>query len=157
MAEVEAASVLAMMGVFDFVGTIGSGWLSDRYDNRKLLFWYYGLRGLSLLFLPMSTLHVLRPVALRGVLRARLDRDGAADREAGRRAPSAARRRRWSSAGSSPAHQLGAAIAALGGGLSRDALASYLPAFYLAGAACLLAAVLALGARARPRPAPVAA
>ena len=46
--------MLAMMGVFDFVGTIGSGWLSDRYDNRKLLFWYYGLRGLSLLFLPMS-------------------------------------------------------------------------------------------------------
>ncbi|SDB69015.1 MFS transporter [Belnapia rosea] len=40
MAEVEAASVLAMMGIFDFVGTIASGWLSDRYDNRRLLFWY---------------------------------------------------------------------------------------------------------------------
>ena len=51
------------------------------------------------------------------------------------------------------AHQLGAAVAALGAGISRDALASYLPAFYLAGAACLLAAVLALGAGARPRPA----
>ena len=47
------------------------------------------------------------------------------------------------------AHQLGAAIAALGAGISRDALASYLPAFYLAGAACLVAAVLALGARPR--------
>jgi hypothetical protein len=42
------------MGIFDFFGTIGSGWLSDRYDNRWLLFWYYGLRGLSLLFLPFS-------------------------------------------------------------------------------------------------------
>ena len=43
-----------MMGIFDFVGTIVSGWLSDRYDNRWLLFWYYGLRGLSLLFLPFT-------------------------------------------------------------------------------------------------------
>ena len=52
---VTAASVLAMMGVFDFAGTIGSGWLSDRVDNRWLLFWYYGLRGLSLLFLPFTS------------------------------------------------------------------------------------------------------
>ena len=52
--QVQAASLLAAMGVFDFFGTIGSGWLSDRYDNRYLLFWYYGLRGLSLLFLPFS-------------------------------------------------------------------------------------------------------
>ena len=29
---VTAASVLAMMGIFDFFGTIGSGWLSDRFD-----------------------------------------------------------------------------------------------------------------------------
>src|SRR6202044_101348 len=53
---VSAASVLAMMGIFDFIGTIGSGWLSDRFDNRWLLFWYYGLRGLSLLALPYSFL-----------------------------------------------------------------------------------------------------
>src|SRR3982074_30675 len=46
--QVQAAGLLAAMGMFDLVGTIGSGWLSDRYDN--LLFWYYGLRGLSLLF-----------------------------------------------------------------------------------------------------------
>ena len=52
--QVQAAGLLAAMGVFDFVGTIVSGWLSDRYDNRWLLFWYYGLRGLSLLFLPMT-------------------------------------------------------------------------------------------------------
>ena len=54
IAAVGAAGVLAMMGIFDFFGTIGSGWLSDRYDNRWLLFWYYGLRGLSLLFLPFT-------------------------------------------------------------------------------------------------------
>jgi len=51
---VGAASVLAMMGIFDFIGTVGSGWLSDRYDNRWLLAWYYGLRGLSLMALPFT-------------------------------------------------------------------------------------------------------
>jgi hypothetical protein len=55
LTAVSAASVLAMMGVFDFIGTIGSGWLADRYDNRWLLFWYYGLRGLSLLYLPFTS------------------------------------------------------------------------------------------------------
>jgi sugar phosphate permease len=43
--QVQAAGLLAAMGIFDFFGTIMSGWLSDRYDNRWLLFWYYGLRG----------------------------------------------------------------------------------------------------------------
>ena len=52
--QVQAAGLLAAMGIFDFFGTIMSGWLSDRYDNRYLLFWYYGLRGLSLIFLPFS-------------------------------------------------------------------------------------------------------
>ena len=52
IAEVQAAGLLAMMGIFDLVGTTGSGWLSDRYDNRVLLCVYYGLRGLSLLYLP---------------------------------------------------------------------------------------------------------
>ena len=52
--QVQAAGLLAAMGIFDFFGTIISGWLSDRYDNRWLLFWYYGLRGLSLLFLPFT-------------------------------------------------------------------------------------------------------
>lgn len=52
--EVHAASLLAFMGVFNIVGTMLSGWLSDRFDNRWLLFWYYGLRGLSLLALPYA-------------------------------------------------------------------------------------------------------
>ena len=52
MTEVQGASLLAAMGVFDLFGTTLSGWLSDRYDNRVLLFWYYGLRGLSLIYLP---------------------------------------------------------------------------------------------------------
>jgi MFS family permease len=52
--EVAAASLLATIGVFDLVGTICSGWLTDRYDPRLLLAWYYGLRGLSLLALPAA-------------------------------------------------------------------------------------------------------
>ncbi|WP_342047603.1 MFS transporter [Bacillus sp. OTU530] len=52
--EVTAASMLAFMGIFDILGTTLSGWLSDRWDSRWLLFWYYGLRGLSLIFLPTA-------------------------------------------------------------------------------------------------------
>jgi MFS family permease len=52
--EVAAASLLATIGVFDIVGTTCSGWLTDRFDPRVLLFWYYGLRGLSLLALPYA-------------------------------------------------------------------------------------------------------
>ena len=52
MAEVTAASLLAVIGVFDVVGTLASGYLTDRFDSRWLLFFYYGLRGLSLLLLP---------------------------------------------------------------------------------------------------------
>ena len=76
-----------------------SGWLSDRYDGRWLLFWYYGLRGLSLLYLPFCVL-ALRAVAVRGVLRARLDRDGAAD--GAPTGPFGRGTRRSFSAGSSP-------------------------------------------------------
>src|SRR2546427_396558 len=54
MPEVTAASLLAFIGVFDVAGTMISGWLTDRLDSRWLLFWYYGLRGLSLLFLPYA-------------------------------------------------------------------------------------------------------
>src|SRR2546430_2074139 len=54
MPEVAAASLLAVIGVFDIAGTMVSGWLTDRVDSRLLLFWYYGLRGLSLLFLPFA-------------------------------------------------------------------------------------------------------
>src|SRR3954454_1084355 len=145
--QVQAASLLAAMGIFDFVGTIASGWLSDRYDNRKLLFWYYGLRGLSLLFLPFSdfTLYGLSLFAvfygLDWIATVPPTVKLAGQAFGRERAPLVFG---WVFT----AHQLGAAVAALGAGMSRDALASYLPAFYLAGAACLVAALLAVGARA---------
>ncbi|MCM3618403.1 MFS transporter [Sutcliffiella horikoshii] len=54
IAAVTAASMLSVMGVFDLLGTTISGWLSDKIDNRLLLFWYYLLRGMSLLLLPFA-------------------------------------------------------------------------------------------------------
>jgi len=54
MTQVAAASLLALIGIFDVIGTIGSGWLTDRWDARKLLFMYYALRGLSLMLLPVA-------------------------------------------------------------------------------------------------------
>jgi predicted MFS family arabinose efflux permease len=52
--EVGGASILAAMGMLDLIGTTLSGWLSDRYNPRVLLFWYYGLRGVALIFLPYA-------------------------------------------------------------------------------------------------------
>ncbi|MBA1242400.1 MFS transporter [Pseudomonas japonica] len=137
---VGAASVLALMGIFDFIGTVGSGWLSDRYDNRWLLFWYYGLRGLSLLFLP-STDFTFYGLSLFAVFYG-LDWIATVPPTVKLIAERFGRERAglvfgWVFA----AHQLGAASAAYGAGLSRTLLASYLPAFYVAGALCLVAAL----------------
>ncbi|MFI4995241.1 MAG: MFS transporter, partial [Hyphomicrobiales bacterium] len=148
LTAVTAASVLAMMGVFDFVGTVASGWLSDRYNCRWLLFWYYGLRGLSLLWLPSSTFsfYGLSIFAMFYGL------DWIATVPPTVRISAALFGREKGSLVFGwvfMAHQLGAAVAAFGAGLSRSDLSTYLPAFYAAGAACLLAAVIALAARSR--------
>src|SRR5215468_7066836 len=141
--QVQAASLLAAMGIFDFFGTIVSGWLSDRYDNRWLLFWYYGLRGLSLVFLPFSdfTFYGLSLFAMfygldwiatvPPTVRLTAQRFGAerANLVFG-----------WVFAG----HQLGAGAAAFGAGLSRTFYATYLPAFFIAGALCIFAALIVL-------------
>ena len=146
MGPVPAASVLAMIGAFDLVGTILSGWLSDRYDNRKLLFWYYGLRGLSLFWLPHSdfTLYGLSLFAMFYGLdwiatvppTVRLAGTTFGKERAGMVFG-------WIFA----AHQLGAAVAAYGAGLSRTVLLSYTPALYVAGGACVLAAVAIIAIR----------
>lgn len=143
MGAVPAASVLAMMGAFDFVGTVLSGWLSDRYDNRKLLFWYYGLRGLSLFWLPHSefTFYGLGLFAMFYGLdwiatvppTVKLTAQHFGPQKVGLVFG-------WIFA----AHQLGAATAAWGAGLTRTLLLTYTPALYAAGLACLVAAVMAL-------------
>src|SRR6201994_4977114 len=156
--QVQPASLLAAMGIFDFFGTIISGWLSDRFDNRYLLAWYYGLRGLSLVFLPFTSfsfyglslfamfygLDWIAPVP--PTVRLTAQRFGAerANMVFG-----------WIFTG----HQLGAGSAAFGAGLSRTLLSSYLPAFFVAGALCLLAAgtALSIARVSQPKPKPVAA
>jgi predicted MFS family arabinose efflux permease len=144
-----SASMLAGIGVFDLIGTIGSGWLSDRFDNRWLLAWYYGFRGLSLIWLPYSGFSLLGlsmfamlfgldfvatvPPSLRLTAQ-----------EFGReRAPIVFG---WCFA----AHQLGAGAMAFAAGLSRDALATYIPAFLVAGALCIVAAMSFYLLRNRP-------
>lgn len=150
--EVRAAGLLAMMGLFDLAGTTLSGWLSDRYNNRALLFGYYGLRGLSLLFLPTA---LLGPVAGLGVFAVFYGLDWIAT------VPPTVRltgdvfgRERasivfgWIVA----AHQVGAACAAYGAGAVRTALGSYAWAFTGAGLLCVIAAmgVLSIGRGAKP-------
>lgn len=146
LAAVPAASVLAMMGAFDFVGTILSGWLSDRYDNRKLLFWYYGLRGLSLFWLPHSefTIYGLSLFAMFYGLDWIATVPPTVKLAGAEFGPAKVGMVfGWVFA----AHQLGAAAAAYGAGLVRTLLLTYTPALYAAGAACLIAALVVLAIR----------
>jgi MFS family permease len=143
LAAVGAAGVLAMMGIFDFFGTIGSGWLADRYDSRRLLFWYYGLRGLSLIGLPFTQFSFYG-LSVFAVFYG-LDWIATVPPTVKLTAERFGRERAnvvfgWVFAG----HQLGAACAAYGAGLSRTELATYLPAFFAAGLLCLVAALLIL-------------
>jgi MFS family permease len=149
--QVQAASLLAAMGIFDFVGTIASGWLSDRYDNRYLLFWYYGLRGLSLVFLPFTdfSFYGLSLFAMFYGLDWIATVPPTVRLTAQRFGPERANLVfGWIFAG----HQLGAATAAFGAGLSRTVLSSYLPAFFVAGALCLFASLITLGIARQPKP-----
>lgn len=150
--EVTAASMLAAVGIFDFIGTILSGWLSDRFDSRLLLGWYYGLRGLSLLWLPSSTF-TFYGLSLFAVFYG-LDWVATVPPTIRLAGATFGRERAGMVFGwVFMAHQLGAAVAAYGGGLSRSLAGSYLPAFYTAGIACLLASLAALTARTRRAPA----
>lgn len=158
LSAVPAASVLAMMGAFDLVGTTVSGYLSDRYDNRKLLFWYYGLRGLSLFWLPFSTF-TFYGLSVFAMFYG-LDWIATVPPTVKLAAQEFGKERAgmifgWVFA----AHQLGAAVAAYGAGLTRTLLLTYNPALFAAGAACLVAAVSVLMIRlqARSAPKPVAA
>jgi MFS family permease len=148
--EVRAAGLLALMGMFDLVGTTGSGWLSDRWDSRHLLACYYGLRGLSLLYLPhalagqhaglwiFAVWYGLDWIAtVPPTLRLANDAFGTA------RAPIMFG---WIGAG----HQIGAALTAYGAGWIRTTLGDYQAAFWMSGGLCLLAAVLSLQIGRRP-------
>jgi sugar phosphate permease len=142
--EVTGASLLAAMGVFDFIGTTLSGWLSDRWSNRGLLAWYYGLRGLSLVYLPFAFGISFYGLPLFAVFYG-LDWVATVP-------PTVRLTARIFGAQRGPimfgwiaaAHQLGAAMAAFGAGLLRTLFGTYLEAFMLAGLMCLGAAFLVL-------------
>jgi len=140
MPEVQAASLLAVMGIFDLIGTTGSGWLSDRFDNRVLLLVYYGLRGLSLLYLPYGFAPSGHGLSVFAVFYG-LDWIATVP-------PTVALARQafgaekvgvifgWIVA----AHQVGAALAAGVAGIIRTRDGSYDHAFLIAGGLCLISA-----------------
>lgn len=149
--ELAAAGALAVIGAFNFVGTIASGWLTDRFDPRKLLLIYYVLRGVSLLWLPFvhDTLGLTAFAILFG-----LDYIATVPPTVALAADTFGRRNvgvvyGWIFA----AHQVGAAIAAWGSGVARDAFGDYLLAFVLAGGMAILAGGMAMLIRRVPRPA----
>ncbi|OUL35271.1 MFS transporter [Nostoc sp. 106C] len=142
--EVKAAGLLAIMGIFDFFGTTISGWLSDRWNNRYLLCWYYGLRGISLIFLPFSFHFSFYGLSIFAVFygldwiatvppTVRLVANVFGKENVGVMFG-------WIVAG----HQLGAATAAFGAGALRTWQGTYLQAFIFSGVLCLIAAVLVL-------------
>ena len=144
MAEVAAASLLAVVGIFDVIGTTISGWLTDRVDSRKLLFAYYGLRGLSLLFLPIAfglpNFALILFIVFYGL-------DWVATVP-----PTIALASQTFGRASGPivygwiftAHQLGAAAVASAAGIIRTVTGGYELAFVGSGALCLVAAGLSL-------------
>ena len=140
--EVAAASLLAVMGVFDFFGTTLSGWLSDRWDNRRLLAWYYGLRGLSLIFLPFTFQYSFYGLSLFAVFYG-LDWIATVPPTVRLTAQTfgeqgAAVYFGWIAA----THQLGAAFAAWMAGVLREDTGDYLSAFISAGILCLVASIM---------------
>ena len=137
--QVRSAQLLAVMGIFDIVGTTASGWLTDRYSSRHLLFGYYTLRGLSLLYLPLTLstgAHGLGWFAIFYGL------DWIATVPPTVRLTGEAFGREntgvvygWIGA----SHQIGASLAALGAGTIRSVLGDYQLAFWVAGVLCVLA------------------
>ncbi|MEU8757949.1 MFS transporter [Streptomyces sp. NPDC048659] len=154
-----AAGLLAVIGVFDVVGTIASGWFTDRFEARRLLAVYYALRGISLLFLPMLLAPAVHPPMLFFIVFYGLDWVATVP-------PTIALCREHYGEDSAivfgwvlASHQVGAAAVAFAGGLARDVFGSYDPVWYASGALCAAAALMALvirGSRTPAAPGPVA-
>ncbi|WP_394236157.1 MFS transporter [Niallia oryzisoli] len=142
---VTAASFLSLMGVFNLVGTTLSGWLSDRFDNRWLLFWYYGLRGASLVFLPFALTKGSLTMLVIFTVFYGLDWIATVP-------PTINISRQIFGINKSgivygwifASHQVGAAVAAYGGGLIYKFFNTYTWAFFLAGVFCLLASLFVI-------------
>ncbi|MEU5878640.1 MFS transporter [Spirillospora sp. NPDC047279] len=153
MTETTAAGLLALVGVFDIVGTVASGWLTDRVDSRVLLGWYYALRGLSLLALPVLFGDSIHPSMVVFIVFYGLDWVATVP-------PTVALAREvfgpakgiivfgWVFA----AHQIGAAVAATAAGALRTSFGTYTMAWWGAGVICLVAAAMSLSISRTPSP-----
>jgi len=145
MGDVTAASLLALVGVFDVLGTIFSGWLTDRYDPRKLLFVYYFFRGLSLFLLPSILFATVHPSTLVFVIFYGLDWVATVP-------PTILLCRQvlgperatvvygWVFA----AHQIGGSTAAFGAALLHTKFGDYSTAFYISGLMCVITSYFVL-------------
>lgn len=149
-----AASLLAVIGVFDIIGTIASGWFTDRFDARRLLAIYYALRGVSLLFLPMLLAPDVRPPMLFFIVFYGLDWVATVP-------PTIALCREYYGKDSAivfgwvlASHQIGAGVVAFAGGVARDVTGSYNTVWYASGALCAAAALMALLIRSRTKAEP---
>ena len=165
ISAIRSTQLLAVMGIFDILGTTASGWLTDRYSARHLLFAYYSLRGLSLLFLPATLLEGGSSLAVFAVFygldwiatvppTVKLTTEAFGKENTGVIYG-------WIGA----SHQLGASMAAFGAGAIRTQLGDYRYAFLIAGVLCVIAGAsfLVVGRRAlrydaswRSRPMPAA-
>ncbi|MEU1229320.1 MFS transporter [Streptomyces sp. NPDC005828] len=139
-----AAGLLAVIGVFDVVGTIASGWFTDRFEARRLLAVYYALRGVSLLFLPMLLAPSVHPPMLFFIVFYGLDWVATVP-------PTIALCREHYGEDSAivfgwvlASHQVGAAVVAFAGGVARDVFGTYDVVWYASGALCAAAALMAL-------------
>ncbi len=157
--EVTGAALLATMGVFNFIGTTSAGWLSDRFDNRHLLFAYYGLRGLSLFYLPFSFADFYT-MSLFAVFYG-LDWFATVSPTVRLISNAVGREKAGMVYGwAFMCHQLGGASAAFFAGLLRESFGGYMQAFMVSGTLCLIAAVAVLfigGGRKAATPAAAAA
>ncbi|WP_369145827.1 MFS transporter [Streptomyces sp. R44] len=149
-----AAGLLAVIGVFDVVGTVASGWFTDRFSPRRLLAVYYALRGISLLFLPMLLAPSVHPPMLFFIVFYGLDWVATVP-------PTIALCREHYGEDSAivfgwvlASHQVGAAAVAFAGGVARDVFGTYDVVWYASGALCAAAALMAL-VISRPRTEPV--
>jgi hypothetical protein len=145
MMQTTAAGLLALVGVFDVIGTVFSGWLTDKYDPRKLLFFYYGLRGLSLFLLPSILFSTMHPSTLVFIIFYGLDWVATVP-------PTIMLCRTilgpsratviygWVFA----SHQIGGSIAAFGAAVLRVKLGDYAAAFYISGAMCVITSYFVL-------------
>ena len=156
MPPTTAASLLALVGLFDVGGTIASGWFTDRVDPRLLLLMYYTLRGVGLAVLPSLLSPHTTPGTWVFVVFYGLDWVATVP-------PTVMLCREWFGAENGSivfgwifaSHQIGASAMAFGAGVIRDSTGTYNPAFYLAAGLCVLAALLSVGITRRRTEEPV--